>query len=229
MNRGPVPGTPPGAGRTSGGSVHRGLASPLRRIGVEGPLQMDRQELLNYWESLHQELTDAQRQSFLAKDEVTLLCALDETITKEAVRRNPKLARACVVARSEMESARLEADRALAERAKSLELKMLDDSETEEAAAAEQAAAEPALGESLLGRFPADEPYSVESDENEELEPLNLISQETGTYRCVDCGLWFPLEAFQFVRNGKTKVARRCEECRAYWRARSRPRPLPPG
>jgi hypothetical protein len=183
---------------------------------------MDRQGLLKYWETVHHELSDAQRESFLAKDETTLLCALDETIAKEAVRCNPKLAKACVAARSEMERACRETDRASGEWAKSLELREQIAAETTAAAAAEQAAAEPALDEVMVGRGLPDEPYSVESDENEEPEPLNLISQETGTYRCAHCEVWFPLAAFQYLHNGKTKVARRCGECRAYWRARSR-------
>jgi len=45
-------------------------------------------------------------------------------------------------------------------------------------------------------------------------EELNRISDETGTYRCVACGVWFPLYEFEYQYDRQTNVARRCTECR---------------
>lgn len=53
-------------------------------------------------------------------------------------------------------------------------------------------------------------------------EELNDISDETCTYRCVDCQAWFPLHEFEYQYNGKTKVARRCASCRETRRRGSR-------
>ena len=53
-------------------------------------------------------------------------------------------------------------------------------------------------------------------------EELNDISDETGTYRCVDCQAWLPLHEFEYQFNGETKVARRCAICRETRRRGSR-------
>jgi len=41
-----------------------------------------------------------------------------------------------------------------------------------------------------------------------------------GQYLCADCRLWYAIEDFQYVHEGETKVARRCESCRQDRRSR---------
>ena len=45
---------------------------------------------------------------------------------------------------------------------------------------------------------------------------------DQGFYTCADCGRQHTIEAFQYVYDGETKVARRCESCRAVRRASRR-------
>lgn len=39
-----------------------------------------------------------------------------------------------------------------------------------------------------------------------------------GRFLCADCERYYPLCEFEYVFEGETKVARRCEGCRAYRR-----------
>lgn len=39
-----------------------------------------------------------------------------------------------------------------------------------------------------------------------------------GRFLCADCHAYAPLSEFEYVFEGETKVARRCEDCRSYRR-----------
>ena len=55
--------------------------------------------LLERWMHFHGALTKEQRQSFLAREEVGLLCKLDEALVEEALQEEPKLAKVLELAR----------------------------------------------------------------------------------------------------------------------------------
>ena len=43
-----------------------------------------------------------------------------------------------------------------------------------------------------------------------------------GQFRCAECDKYLPLCEFEYVFEGETKVARRCEDCRSEWRRKMR-------
>ena len=200
---------------------------------------MNQYELLDYWQDTHQELTNPLRERFLAKPEAAQLCALPEEVVRVAVRIHQKLAVALDAAQAEIDKRDAEERSAAAKRAAALVTMEVEDTQERDhhrpvdadvrraVPDHETIHPEPEVDESfnwfsqqgdeggyLLDALdPADESPVGEFDE-EELEPLNRISDETGTYRCVDCHEWCSLEAFQYRFGGAIKVARRCEECR---------------
>ncbi len=77
--------------------------------------------LLQLWQAYHQPLTEEQQRKFLSRAELRTLCWMDELIVIDAIRHQPKLAKALEIARDTVTTLNIARDTLASEIARDLD------------------------------------------------------------------------------------------------------------